>query len=265
MACTTWNCLDAATLRTLAARDAIVLLPVASTEQHGPHLPTGVDDMLVTNVCRRVAGLLTSELPVVVTPTVWCGLADHHVPFGGTFSLTLQTYYLLLRDLCRSVLEAGFRKIVLVNGHAGNIAALAAITTDLTRELNAPIATATYFMAAREAISSILEDQPGLMHACEAETSMMMAACPELVDADRLGEAQGPAFDVVASLVPTLKRFVSFEQVTSTGVAGDARRSSRDKGEALLAACACALADGLRRGEPWEKPAFPSTPKAGEA
>lgn len=260
---TTWNRLDAATLRRLAARDAIVLLPVASTEQHGPHLPTGVDDMLVTEVCQRVAGLLSPEPPIVVTPTLWCGLADHHVPFGGTFSLTLQTYSLLLRDLCRSVLNAGFRKIVLVNGHAGNIAALAAISADLTRELNAPIATATYFMAAREAISRILKDQPGLMHACEAETSMMMAACPELVDADRLGEAQGPAFDVVASLVPTLKRLVSFEQATPTGVAGDARRSSRDKGEALLAACASALADGLRRGEPWNASAFPSTDRAG--
>ena len=106
------------------------------------------------------------------------------------------------------------------------------------RELNAPITTAAYFMAAREAMSRILEDRSGLMHSCEAETSMMMAAYPELVDADRFGEALGAAFDVVASLVPTLKRFVSFEQVTSTGVAGDARRSSWDKGEALLAACA---------------------------
>lgn len=139
---------------------------------------------------------------------------------------------------------------------------MAAISVDLTRELNAPIATATYFMAAREAMSRILEDQSGLMHACEAETSMMMSAYPELVDADRFGEALGAAFDVVASLVPTLKRFVSFEQVTSTGVAGDARRSSWDKGEALLAACASALADGLRRGEPWKASAFLSADRA---
>lgn len=115
-----WNRLTAEALRSLAARDAIVLLPAASTEQHGPHLPTGVDDMLVTEVCRRTARLV-EEIPVVVAPTVWCGLADHHVALGGTFTITLATYHALLRDLCRSILGAGFRRIVLVNGHGGNI------------------------------------------------------------------------------------------------------------------------------------------------
>lgn len=175
MAVTDWNRLTAEALRLLAARDAVVLLPVASVEQHGPHLPTGVDDILVTAVCRRAARLLTPGMPVVVAPTVWCGLADHHVAFGGTFSLSLATYHALLRDLCRSILKAGFGKIVLVNGHAGNIAGLAAISADLTRELEAPIATATYFMLAAAEIAGLLEDQGGLMHACEAETSMMMA------------------------------------------------------------------------------------------
>jgi len=138
-----------------------------------------VDDFLVTAVCRRTARLLAPDLPGVMTPTVWCGLADHHVAFGGTFSLGLATYYALLHDLCGSILKAGFGKIVLVNGHAGNIAALATIAGELTRELDAPIATATYFMVAAREIAGLLEDQGGLMHACEAETSMMMAEAPE--------------------------------------------------------------------------------------
>ena len=252
-----WNRLKAGALCGLASRDAIVLLPVGSTEQHGPHLPTGVDDMLVTAVCHRAARLI-APVPVVVTPTVWCGLADHHVPFGGTFSLSLPTYHALLRDLCRSVLTAGFRKIVLVNGHAGNITGLAAIAAEMTRELNAQIATATYFMLALDEISAILEDQNGLMHACEAETSMMMAVSPELVDEARVSEANGPPFDVQASLIPGLKRFVPFHEVSISGVAGDARRSSRAKGEALLTACAEALAKNLSAGEPWLAAKFPS-------
>jgi creatinine amidohydrolase len=220
MAVTDWSRLTAEALRLLAARDAVVLLPVASVEQHGPHLPTGVDDILVTAVCRRTARLLTLGMPVVVAPTVWCGLADHHVAFGGTFSLSLATYHALLRDLCRSILKAGFGKIVLVNGHAGNIAGL-------------------------------LEDQGGLMHACEVETSMMMATAPELVDASRLPDAHGPAFDVAASLRPTVKRWVAFDRLTASGVLGDARRASAAKGEALLAARATALARRLQDGEPW--------------
>jgi creatinine amidohydrolase len=248
---TAWNRLPAAALRSLAASDAIVLLPVASTEQHGPHLATGVDDLLCSEVCRRTAAKVAPRQPVVVAPTVWFGLADHHVAFGGTFSITLATYHAVLRDLCRSILQAGFRRIVLVNGHGGNIQALAALTGELTRELAAPIATTTYFMEGASEAAGILEDQEGVMHACEAETSMMMAAHPDLVDRSRLNEAMGPAFDIGRSLVPSLKRFRSFAELTASGVAGDARKASAEKGEALLEAYAAALAQRLLAGEPW--------------
>ncbi len=246
-----WSHLTAEALRSLAARDAVVLLPVASTAQHGPHLPTGVDDILVTEVCRRAARQMPADVPVVVAPTVWCGLADHHLAFGGTFTLSLATYHALLRDLCRSILGAGFRRIAIVNGHGGNIQGLAAIAVELTRELAAPIATATYFMEAADEAAQILEDQDGVMHACEAETSMMMVAAPDLVQAARLPDAHGPAFKMLPSLLPTLKRFTTFDRLTPSGVAGDARRASAAKGEALLAACARNLARRLGAGEPW--------------
>jgi len=251
---TAWNRLSAERLRALAAEDAIVLLPVASTEQHGPHLPTGVDDFLCSEVCRRTAAELVPDCSVVVAPTVWCGLADHHVAFGGTFTLGLATYYAVLKDLCSSILKAGFKRIVLVNGHGGNIQALGAFTGELTRELDAPIAATTYFMEGHPAMAEILEDQQGVMHACEAETSMMMAAHPDLVAANRLGEAHGPSFNILGSLVPSLKRFHSFAELTASGVAGDARKASAEKGEKLLAACASALAARLRAGEPWAAP-----------
>jgi creatinine amidohydrolase len=99
----------------------------------------------------------------------------------------------------------------------------------------------------------VLEDQPGVMHACEAETSMMMICHPELVDERRLAEAHGPQLDLVASLVPSLKAFRSFADITTSGVAGDARKASALKGEALLAAYAAALAARLKAGEPWSK------------
>lgn len=190
-----------------------------------------------------------------MAPTVWCGLANHHVPFGGTFSVTLSNYQAVLRDLCRSILAAGFRRIVLVNGHGGNIQGLAAIAVELTRELDAPIATTTYFFEAAAEIAQILEDQDCVMHACEAETFMMLAALPHLVQTSRLPDAQGPAFAMVPSLLPTLKRFLTFDQLTLSGVAGDARRATAAKGEAILEACARNLADRLRAGAPWGKAA----------
>jgi creatinine amidohydrolase len=250
---TAWNRLPAETLRALAARDAIVLLPVASTEQHGPHLATGVDDFLCSEICRRVAAELTPDVAVVVAPTLWFGLADHHTAFGGTFTISLATYHTVLRDLCRSILGAGFRRIVIVNGHGGNMQALAAFSGELTRELDAPVATTTYFMEGTAEQAKILEDQNGVMHACEAETSMMMAVHPELVNRSRLEAAHGPNFDLTASLIPSLKTFRTFAELTSSGVAGDARKASASKGEALLKACAAALAARLRAGEPWSK------------
>ena len=106
-------------------------------------------------------------------------------------------------------------------------------------------------MEAAEAVAQILEDQDGVMHACEAETSMMMALAPDLVQVARLPDAHGPAFAIAPSLLPVLKRFTTFDKLTSSGVAGDARRATAAKGEALLDACARGLAERLRAGAPW--------------
>jgi len=140
-----WNRLTAAQLRELAARDAVVLLPVGATEQHGPHLPTGVDDLLAAEVSRRAATIAAKHTGVVVTPSVWSGLSEHHINFGGTFSVSLSTLHALLRDICRSILRAGFSRILIVNGHGGNMAALNA----LTAEPSTPVACTSYFIAGR--------------------------------------------------------------------------------------------------------------------
>jgi creatinine amidohydrolase len=248
-----WRELPAARLRDLAAAGALVLLPVASTEQHGPHLATGVDDILCSDICRRVAeALVAAGKPAVVAPTLWCGLAEHHVAFGGSFTVSLPTYHALLRDLCGSILRAGFRQILIVNGHGGNMSALAALTVDLTRELDAPIATTTYFLAAQEAFAAILEDQRSVLHACEAETSMMMAVRPDLVDASRLPEAIGQGADSPAAVLsPMLNRWRSFRELSETGVLGDARRADPDKGARLIQAIVDGMASRLLAGEPW--------------
>jgi creatinine amidohydrolase len=249
-----WNRLTAPELRELAGADAMVLLPVASTEQHGPHLATGVDTYLCGEACRRTAQLVSARRPVVVAPTVWMGLAEHHVALGGTFSLSLTTWHALLRDLCRSILNAGFKHICIVNGHGGNMAALAALTTDLTRELDAPIATTSYWNLphANGGFEAILETQTGVQHACEAETSMMMAAKADCVRADRLAEAKGPNRSMGAAVGGAMMVWRSFAELTPTGVLGDATCATPEKGEQLLDIAARQLADELIAGTPWK-------------
>ena len=246
-----WNRLRAAELVQLARQDAIVLLPVAATEQHGPHLPTGVDTFLCEEACRRTAELTRRTRPCVVAPTVWAGLSEHHVAYGGTFTLSLPTWHALLRELCQAIGRAGFKHIVIVNGHGGNVAALNALTVDLTRETGLAVATTNYAGFAAEEAARILEDQDGVMHACEAETSMIMALRPELVDESRLPDAWGPNASRADALARPIHVWKSFRDMTPSGVFGDARRANADKGERLLAAYAADLARRLEAGEPW--------------
>jgi creatinine amidohydrolase len=243
-------------LNAKAGSKALVLLPVASTEQHGPHLGTGVDTFLVTEGCRRVAVKVAEKRPVVVAPTVWMGLAEHHIAFGGSFTLGLATYHALLRDLVRSILRAGFERILIVNGHGGNIAALSTLVTDLTHELSTPLAVTTLYSVAQETgvFAEILEDQDGVQHACEAETSMMLAAFADCVRQERLKDAYNPR-GVVRSrrlgATPSLQIWRSHRDVSPSGVVGDARKASAAKGERLLEATAAALAEKLIAGAPW--------------
>jgi creatinine amidohydrolase len=248
-----WNRLTAPELNELAAADAIVLLPVASTEQHGPHLATGVDTILCGEASRRTALLVAEKRPVVVAPVVWMGLAEHHVALGGTFSLSMRTWHAVLGELCQSIGRAGFRKIVIVNGHGGNMAALAALTTDLTRETGLEIATTSYWNLPHEtgAFAEILDTQTGVQHACEAETSMMMAVAGDHVRGDRLAEAYGPNAPMGQALGGSLTRWRSFKDKTPTGVLGDARVASAEKGEKLLDTAARMLAEELLSGNHW--------------
>jgi creatinine amidohydrolase len=239
-----WARLKADELRALAQRDAIVVMPVAAIEQHGPHLPVMVDSLLCAEVALRTARRVAAQQPVVVAPTVWSGLSEHHMPFGGTFTLDFPTFCALLRCLCRSLVSHGFRRIFLLNGHGGNRFALRVVVDELSRQLGAALATATYWEPAAGVFARILDQQPGVQHACEAETSMVMALRPELVDAARLAEAK---FIEPPHVVTQRGAHVwrSFAARTPTGVIGDPTAASAEKGERLLDAAADVIAELL--------------------
>lgn len=249
-----WSRLKSADLRALAARDAVVILPVASTEQHGPHLATSVDTLLVGEIAKRAARKVAGEMPVVVAPTLWCGLAEHHLAFGGTFSLSFPTYLAILRDLVRSLKVQGFRRVLLFNGHGGNIAGLDVAATELARDPGLPVAVGSYWPAVGAPIGEILEDQTTVLHACEAETSMMLAVAPDLVDAANLAAAAGPADLDESAFGEQPRRWKSFAEITPNGTIGNPARATAAKGEKLLEIAAEALVKRLRDGMIWPKP-----------
>ena len=168
-------------------------------------------------------------------------------------TLPLPVWHALLREVCRSILRAGFKRILLVNSHGGNVSALNALTVDLSMELDAKIATTTLYAIAHDsgAYAKILESQKVVMHACEAETSMMMAIAPDCVRMDKLADAHGPDVTRETALARPLHIWKSFTEMTPTGVVGDGRKGTPAKGEILLDVAAQSIADLLIKGEPW--------------
>src|SRR5262245_23217605 len=98
-----WQELTAEALRAMACGNGIVVLPVASMEQHAPHLQVGVDTILCEGVGKAGAELAAAEVPVGVAPTLWCGMAEHHMAFGGTFTFDIPTYRAVILAFLRSL------------------------------------------------------------------------------------------------------------------------------------------------------------------
>jgi creatinine amidohydrolase len=244
-----WMRLTAEELRARAAADALVIIPVASLEQHGPHMATGVDIILATAVAQQTAHRLGG--PVVVTPCVWTGLAEHHMEFGGTVTLDYESFAGVLRGIVRSAARHGFRRVMLLNGHGGNAEAVAVAAGEFSIAFGISVAAATYWHAAPEVIAPLLERQPGLMHACEAETSLMLHLQPSGVRTERLPEAHGPHSTRVEGQPAGLALRRSFKTISPSGVIGDARVATAEKGERLLDAIATRMAELLRNPKLW--------------
>lgn len=251
-----WQRMKAQELRALADQNAVVILPVASIEQHGPHLPTMTDTRLGHEVAVRAARKAFATRPVVVTPVVWAGLSEHHMPFGGTLTVSHTTFHAVLRDLVMSITRHGFRDIVISNSHGGNMTAMQQFCEENAPHLAATLVATTYPGEAAEEIGKILEDQENLSHACEAETSMMMACEPDLVDASDLAALNNPD-GAGAGFLGAGKgsyRWRPYTQTTPHGATGMPGRSNADKGERLFEVAAEAIAALILDPDTWADP-----------
>jgi creatinine amidohydrolase len=165
-----------------SAAEALAVIPIGATEQHGPHLPTGTDFFTVEAVALEAAKIASSEIPVIVTPALPFGSSDHHFVFGATLSLSTETYYRVLRELVESLAKDGFRRVFLINGHGGNheLAELAARDAALHGAVH--VAAGSYWAIAWDALAAEGAHRgrrlPG--HAGDFETSLMLALRPDL-------------------------------------------------------------------------------------
>ena len=123
------------------APTALTVIPVGTTEQHGPHLATGTDALIAESVALRAAEAATSPDVILLAPTLVYGASHHHLPFGGTLSLDVDTFGLVLRDLLASAAATGCTRVFVVNAHGGNAATCVTAVTEASRELGIVAAT----------------------------------------------------------------------------------------------------------------------------
>jgi creatinine amidohydrolase len=233
-----------------AARDegAVVLLPIGSTEQHGAHLAIDMDILTATAVCARAAEQV-SEFPVLVAPPVWSGYSPHHMENPGTITLRFSTFAAMLTDVVDSILQHGFRHVILINGHGGNIGHVTALATKLSTS-GRPVAVTSWWNMVGADFATLLDGElKGVGHACEAETSCYLAIDPTGVDLSQAVRQYSDSNVVPVDQAAFSAAGVSFPPVFlagSAGVHGDPTLATAEKGEKILSLAASRLATFVR-------------------
>ena len=213
----------------------VVVLPLGSFEQHGPHLPFTTDTDIVTGIARALERKRPGK--ILLLPTLWVGHSTHHLAFPGTLSAHQMPYIQLLVELCGCVAGMGARKVFLLNGHGGNdVPARAALRELKSRVPGVRFVFASYWSLATEAIKAVRESGPGgVGHACELETSLMLHLHPDRVDmglAKRGGPRRRDPYRLVDMQRARPVYFVEeFHEMSESGVIGDPRLATAAKGK----------------------------------
>jgi creatinine amidohydrolase len=225
-------------VKKLRPANKLVLFPLGSFEQHGPHLPLTTDTDIVTAIARGVECQRAAK--ILCLPTLWPGHSTHHLFFPGTLSISQMPYIRLVIELCRSVARFGARKIFLLNGHGGNDVPVRAALRELKTEFpKVRFVFASYWSLAARTIQQVRESGPGgLGHACEMETSIMLHLFPGRVKM-RLARRDGPRHvDVYRKADMQYGRpvyFVNeFNEVSKTGTIGQPELATARKGRRFL-------------------------------
>lgn len=225
-------------------RDIVVLMPVASCEQHSLHLPVFTDSLIGGEVARRVHERCPDD--VLVLPVQWLGYSQHHIRYPGTVSAVSETHLLLMMDIVASMVGHGFRKILIQNSHGGNGANVSVLLQRLMDRYPDDCVEfySRWAWASGEALNRNRQlGSGGSGHAGETETSMILAIRPELVRTDRLdadGERDGMR-------VPGVASYYRFDQRTRHGGVGDPTVASAENGERMLDASANEVAGHVRQ------------------
>lgn len=217
----------------------IAVLPVAAVEQHGPHLPVGVDGFIAEGYLARVVKLLPDKLPVTFLPLQWIGKSDEHLAFPGTLTLSAETAIRAWTEIGESVHRAGVRKFVIANSHGGNSPILDLVARDLRVRFGMlAVGAAWSRFGYPDGSFTDIERAYGI-HGGAIETSLMLAVRPDAVKKEKVADFP-PESIVIEREFARLRadRPAGFgwmaQDLNPAGALGNAKAASRDKGEAAV-------------------------------
>jgi len=249
-----WADLSTRNFAQLAASSAIdqvvAVLPVAATEQHGPHLPVSVDTTLVNGVIEAALPHLSPELPVLFLPTQQVGKSNEHIRFPGTLTLSAQTLIAVWMELGACVARAGIRKLVLFNSHGGQVSVMDIVARDLRSAHDLIVFSANWYTLplgdVANGLFSAHEHRFGI-HAGDMETSMMLALRAPYVDMaqaqDFQTSAQQRARDYpILGNGSSAKLAWQIQDYNAFGAAGNAALATAAKGQVVVNAAGLQLA-----------------------
>lgn len=244
-------------IKEAAEQGRVAVLPVATYEDHGPHLPVDVDVRLCTEICDRAVARIPEE--AVMAPPVPHGYSPHHMDFHGTLTIDWDVFIKYVKNVCCSLVHHGFKRILIVNGHGSNTSPLdlAARLTIIEYEGRVLCASVNHWglRKVKELGKTLREsDYGGTSHGGEYETSLYLALEPELVDMSRAVDERSPLSvsfqsDLLAGGHPegsSASLIPYWSTKTASGVMGDATKATREKGEKFLEAAIEGLIELVR-------------------
>jgi creatinine amidohydrolase len=252
-----WSDLSTADFHALDRARAIAVLPVAATEQHGPHLPLSVDTDIANGVVAAALSHLPGDLPALFLPTQAVGFSPEHSRFAGTLTLKADTLLRLWTDIGESVAASGVKKLVLLNAHGGQVGLLDVVARDLRARLGMLVYSINWFNLPLtgpdgedvNALFSADEHRFGI-HAGDIETSLMLALAPERVRMPQAEYFRSTSQDRAQRFAllgngRSAKLGWQMQDYNANGAVGNAAAATAEKGHAVLEAAGRALAQAL--------------------
>lgn len=232
-----WQDMKTTAFRALDPEKTILVFPVGSTEQHGPHLPVGVDACLADAVLARAAALAPEVLTLLILPTLPYGKSNEHDAFDGTISLSVDLLIKVWMEIAEAALRPGFRKILFLNGHGGQTAVTQIVARDLRVKHNVLAVAIDWWSLRPQPTLFPEEERIHGIHAGAEETSMMLSLRPDLVETEACANF-APTSLTRQKEYPLLfgERRLAWQarDLHPEGACGDARLATKEAGQKLI-------------------------------